>query len=461
MSNHLTKGSRRELFHLAWPIFLEMALFSVISSVDLMMLSRYSDNAVGAVGLTDQILSLFKILCSIATTGSGILCAQYVGASKSLQEKQPLILGSLLVNGLLGLLVSVSIVVGTDLFLTMMNVSEDLYVYGYQYLSIVGGGLFLHMGAMAFFALIRSHGETRAPMVFSLLMNVMNMVLNYILINGKLGLPAMGVAGAAVATVISTGAGCLLGGIYLFTKVLPGMSFKPEWQAMGRSIRQILAFGTPAAGEQISYTLSKVVMMGMITSLGTVAVNTHSYVNIITGYVYLVSAALGQGTAIMVGWDVGRKDLDSASSLCRFSVRCSFVVTMVVIGVMCLVRRQIMDLFTDDGAIIALGAAVILSDLLLDTGRSHNMVLVYSLRAAGDVRFPMYIGLFSMWVFNVGIAWVLSIGLGWGLVGIWIGLGLDECFRAVGMKIRWNTGAWKRYAILKVQEEPAAPQVAL
>lgn len=444
-------GSRRELFRLAWPIFLEVVLFSVIGSVDVMMLSGYSDNAVGAVGVANQIVSLFQVLCSIVTTGTGILCAQYIGAGRSIKEKQPLILAALLVNGALGVLFSVAIGAGADLLLTMMKVEDNLFVHGHRYLTIVGSCLFLQTISMTFSVLIRSHGKTRATMVFSVLMNVMNMILNYILIYGKLGLPRMGAAGAAIATVTSQAMSCVLGGIYLFTKVLTGMSFKPEWRPMGRSARQILAYGSPAAGEQISYTLSKLVVMAMVTSLGTVAVNTYSYVNIVTGYVYLFSVALGQGTSIIVGWNVGRRDLDGAYSLGRFSTRCSFLIAMVAVGIVCLLRRQIMGLFTKDEAIIAMGASVILADLLLDAGRSRNLVLVGSLRAAGDVRFPLYIGLFSMWAFSVGVSWILGIGLGWGLVGIWIGLGLDECFRAVGMQIRWRTGAWKRYATTKAQ----------
>lgn len=451
MEIHSTGGSRRELFRLAWPIFLEVVLFSVIGSVDVMMLAGFSDNAVGAVGVANQIISLFQVLCSIVTTGTGILCAQYIGAGRGIKEKQPLILAALLVNGALGVLFSVAIGAGADLLLTMMKVEDALRIHGHQYLTIVGSCLFLQTISMTFSVLIRSHGKTRATMVFSVLMNVMNMILNYLLIYGKFGLPRMGAAGAAVATVTSQAMSCVLGGIYLFWKVLPGMSFKPQWRPMGRSMRQILAYGSPAAGEQISYTLSKLVVMAMVTSLGTVAVNTYSYVNIVTGYVYLFSVALGQGTSIIVGWNVGKQDLDGAYSLGRFSARCSFLIAMVAVGIVCLLRRQIMGLFTKDEAIIAMGASVILADLLLDAGRSRNLVLVGSLRAAGDVRFPLYIGLFSMWAFSVGVSWILGIGLGWGLVGIWIGLGLDECFRAVGMQIRWRTGVWKRYATAKAQ----------
>ena len=112
--NHNTDQNRRELFRLTWPIFCESALFSLIGSMDVLMLSRFSDNAVGAVGIANQILFLFRVITNIITAGTGILCAQYIGAGKTTQQKQPLVLGALLVNTIVGLLFSIGILLGTD-----------------------------------------------------------------------------------------------------------------------------------------------------------------------------------------------------------------------------------------------------------------------------------------------------------------------------------------------------------
>ena len=331
------------------------------------------------------------------------------------------------------------------------NPDMDLYDYviavGKEYLTIVGSFLFVQMVNMTFTTVIRSHGHTRATMEFSLLMNLINMVLNYLLIYGRLGMPAMGAAGAAVATVISKCVNCILAGSYLLRKVLPGLSLRPQWQTMRQTIRKVLSYGAPAAGEQISYMLSKIVITSMITSLGAIAVNTYSYANTVIHFVYLFSNALGQCTAIVIGWEIGKKALDAAKALCLFSVRCSFAISMAIITVLILARNSVMDIFTDNPQIIALGGSLIIADFLLEIGRSQNLVLVSALRAAGDVRFPLYIGLFSMWFFGVGASWLLGIHMGWGLVGIWIAAGLDECFRAVGMQLRWQKGIWaKKYS---------------
>ena len=437
-----TLNYKKQLFKLTWPMFLEVVLFSVIGSIDIMMLSGFADDAVGGVGAVNQVLSLFQVVSNIITAGTGILCAQYIGAGKSMAEKQPLILGSLLVNTALGLIFSLAAVFGGDLLLTMVNIDEQLRPYAKEYLSIVGGFLFLQMIAMTFFVVIRSHGKTRTTMIFSLVMNLINVVLNYVLIYGKLGLPQMGVAGAAVATVVSKVFSCIAGGIYLFCFVLPGFSFKPRWKPMFRSIKTVLVYGSPAAGEQISYTLSKLVVMAMINSLGAVTANAYTYLNTVVSYVYLFSMSLGQGTSIIVGWEVGKKQPKNAEGICLFSVRCSFLIAMAAVGVLCLLRRPVFGLFTSNEEILTLGTSVLLTNFILEAGRSRNLVLVNALRAAGDVRFPLYIGLVSMWLFSVGFSWLLGIGLGWGLHGIWIALGLDECCRAIAMQLRWKSGAW-------------------
>ncbi len=449
MKNHaftISSAKRRELIRLTVPIFCEAALFTLIGSLDTVMLSQYSDNAVGAVGVANQVLFLFRVITNIVTAGTGILCAHYVGSGKSTPEKQPLVLGALLVNSLIGIAFSVAILLGADLILAAMNVSQELYIHGKDYLTIVGSFLFVQTVAMTFTSLIRSHGKTKATMVFSLLMNLCNLVLNYILIYGRLGLPRMGAAGAATATVISTCFSTALSGWYLFRKVLPDLTWQADWGATRQAVRKILALGGPAAGEQISYTLSNLVIMVMVTSLGTTAVNTYSYVNTITRFVYLLSMALGQGAAILIGWEIGKKQLSEATAICNVSVRYSFLFSMGAIALLSLLRESALGLFTEDPGIIAMGSAIILSDFLLEAGRSRNLVLVNALRAAGDVHFPLQIGLFSMWFFSVGFSWLLGLHMELGLIGVWLALGLDECFRAVGMQLRWKKGTWSRYA---------------
>jgi putative MATE family efflux protein len=438
---------RRQLFKLTWPLFLELILYSVIGSVDTLMLNNFDTNATGAVGNVNQILGLFQVLSNIITAGTGILLAQYIGAGKSLKEKQPLIIGALMVNALLGVMFSLAAVFGTDILLDLMRVNPEHREYCAEYMRIVGGFLWVQMLAMTFSTVIRTHGKTTASMIFSVVMNLVNVGLNVLLIYGVWIFPKLGVSGAAIATVVSKCLACAAGGIYTFFFVLKGMSLRIHWKDTWKSIKSVVAIGSPAAGEQISYTLSKIVVMAMINSLSAAAVDTYALINTIVTFVYLLSMALGQGTSIIIGWEVGKGTTDEAKKLAMFSTRISTLMAMVFLGILIAIGYPLLNLLNPQ--IVKLGMAVLVADILLELGRSRNLVLVNALRAAGDVRYPLYVGLFSMWFFSVGMSWLLGIQIGWGLVGIWLGLGMDEFFRAVAMQIRWQKGTWIRFIVKK------------
>ena len=128
-----TLEHKKQLFKLTWPLFLEMVLFSVIGSMDTLMLGSYAADAVGAVGSVNSVLSLFQVVSNIITAGTGILCAQYIGAGKTMEEKQPLILGALIINTVLGILFSLVAVFGGDLLLAMVNLDPALRPYAKEY----------------------------------------------------------------------------------------------------------------------------------------------------------------------------------------------------------------------------------------------------------------------------------------------------------------------------------------
>ncbi len=441
--NETNLSKRRQLLKLTWPLFLELILFSIIGSVDTLMLNDFDTNATGAVGNVNQILSLFQVLSNIITAGTGILLAQYIGAGKTLKEKQPLIMGALIVNTLLGAVFSLAAVFGTDILLDLMGVNPEHRAYCAEYMRIVGGFLWVQMLAMTFSTVIRCHGKTTVSMIFSVGMNLVNVGLNALLIYGLWFFPKMGVGGAAIATAVSKCLACVAGGIYMFFFILKGMSLRIDWKQTWKGIKSVVAIGSPAAGEQISYTLSKIVVMAMINSLSAIAVDTYALINTIVTFVYLLSMALGQGTSIIIGWEVGKGTTDEAKKLAMFSTRISTLMAMLALGILIAIGYPLLNLLNP--AIVKLGMAVLFADILLELGRSRNLVLVNALRAAGDVRFPLYVGLFSMWFFSVVVSWLLGIQLGWGLVGIWLGLGMDEFFRAVAMQIRWQKGTWIRF----------------
>ncbi len=440
---------QKKLFQLSMPIFVESIMGTIIGSIDTIMLSSYSDDAVAAVSIANQILFLIQVLACIVTTGTSILCAQYIGAKKAEDEQNDLITASILMNVGMGVVLTILMSVFYPMILSFLNLSGLVQDYAGEYLSVINRFLWVQLISSIFSAVLRSYGKTKQCMYVSMGINVCNIVLNYLLIFGKFGLPAMGIRGAAIATVSGRFLGFLILMWILFDMRRKQSKWKIRWEKIVPNMFKVITYGIPAAGEQISYNLAQFFIMFFVTMIGMKAVTAQSYINTCVRFIYIFSMSLGQGTAIMIGWSVGAREYEKADKECRFAGRCTFTFSMVMMVVMFIFRNQMFSLFTSDLEIAALTRTVFLANFLLETGRSQNLVYVNSLRAVGDVKFPFYIGIVSMWCIAVGGSYFLGIVLKMGLFGVWIAQGLDECLRAVGMGIRWKKKGYTWIGVTK------------
>lgn len=444
-SRHLV---RRQLFNLTSPIFIEILLIMLLGSVDVFMLSRYSDGTVAAVGVVNQLLSLVFLLFNITTLGTSVLCAQYLGAEQKDSVKQ--VIGvSVLVNLLIGLAVSAGMFFYAAPLLRLMGLEESVIADGVAYMQIVGGFAFLQAVSMALSAALRAHNKAYYPMAVTALVNVLNIGGNYILIFGKFGFPALGAAGAAVSTSACRLVALVLLCYILFKKVVPGISVKLFRPFPKDKLKNLLIVGLPAAGEQFSYNFSQVVITYFTVMLGTAAVAARAYAMNIVMFSYVFAAAIGQGAAISIGHFIG-KDRDSAAyTVERYSIRLALGVTLVLSVLTALVGTNIFKLLTNNPEIIRMGALVLYIDVVLEIGRAVNITSVDSLNAAGDVYYPMWTGIIVMWGVAALLSYVFGICLGWGLAGIWVAMALDENIRAAVFERRWHSKKWTSKAFAR------------
>ena len=432
----------KKLFSITWPIFVEMLLFMLLGSIDIFMLSRYSDNSVAAVGIVNQIMGMMNLVFGVITTGTMIIYAQYIGAKKSEKDIIRLSGASIGLNVIIGIVVSLGLVMFRNGVLNFMNVAPELRGYSTDYLNIVGGFMFVQAIVSTFTAILRSHGATKVCMYVAMGMNLFNVISNYTLIFGNFGAPELGVSGAAISTVVSKCLATVILGIYLFKNVLNNFKAKYFKKFPWDEVKKIIGLGAPAAGEQISYQCAKIVGTIILTHISIDALTTNNYVNNVVMFVMLFAIAMGQGTSIIVGRLIGEGENERAYKLCMTSFKKAFIASTIMGIIIACCGKFIFGLFTDNTEIIALGCSVLLIDVILEPGRVFNVVIINSLRAAGDVKFPVYIGICSMWFFGVGVAYILSIPMGMGLVGMWIGLALDEWIRGIIMYRRWKSRKW-------------------
>ncbi|WP_424766515.1 MATE family efflux transporter [Paenibacillus sp. sgz302251] len=443
------------LFFLTWPIFLEIFLFMLMGITDTLMLSAISDNAVSGVGASNQYLHIAILLLEVIGNGASIVVAQYIGSRKFIEAAKISALAVTL-NLAVGLFISFMFVLFGGQLLQSLNLQGEILEHAKSYLAIVGGMIFLQAIINSVAAIIRVHGFTKEAMLVSLGMNVIHLILNYLLIFGKFGFPEMGVQGAAISSVISR----FLALIVFFWLLYRIMSVRVElhyyFTLSKEYIFKILRIGIPSALEQVMYQACQIVFLFYATYLGAAALAAKNYANNISMFTYLFAFAIGMGTAIIVGRLVGAEDPTQAYHRVWKSVRYASVVTLAAVLLVIIFREPLMRMFTDDEEVIRLGVSVLLLSIVLETGRTINIVLINSLRAAGDAKYPLWIGMFSMVMMSLPLGYFFIFHLELGLAGIWLAIAADEWLRAVIMFFRWRSRAWEKHSLVKRDhKEPA------
>jgi putative MATE family efflux protein len=448
------KAAKLSLFAITWPIFIEILLHMLMGNADTLMLSQYSDHSVAAVGLTNQLLSVVIVMFGFVATGASVVIAQAIGAKLDKTAAEVAVV-SIIANLLFGLLLSGALLIWGDTFLKWMNTPPELMKEATSYLMIVGGFSFVQSVIMTIGAAIRSYGFTKDAMYVTIGMNILNVIGNYLFIFGAFGFPVLGVEGVAISTVFSRFLGLVVILYLLFKRSSIPLPFAKSFKLIPLHIKSVLKIGLPAAGEHLSYSGSQMVITFFITLLGTSALTTKVYTFNIMMFIFLFAVAIGQGTQILIGHMIGAKSYDSAYKMCLKSQTYAMIISFFMAGVASLFAKPLLSLFTDNPEIIKEGTLLLYLTLLLEPGRSFNLVIISSLRAAGDVKFPVVMGVISMWGVSVTLAYLLGIVFELGLAGIWIAFIADEWLRGLFMLARWRKRKWQNKFMVRNAEATA------
>ncbi len=503
---------KKHLFHLTIPIFIDIALVMLLGAVDTVMLSRYSDNAVAAVGLDNQLISFVFLVFQFVSMGAAILCAQYFGAGLRTRFMQ--IVGiAILANLLLGLTVSGALWLWAAPLLRAFGLREEVLPDGVTYLEITGALAFFQALSLTFSAALRSTGNTIKPMLVTVSVNVINILADYALIFGHWGCPAMGVEGAAWATAVSRiiaaiilasfmpniwraavaehrrnnlhyvtqrlhsvvhgkkrKIGTLLLKAPIYTLRASYLVVRTPFIAVKKSVKtakrinnsyrayftpfpwqelkNLIHIGIPAMSEEMSYSLSQITITFFINQISTEALTTKVYCTTAITFVILFSTSIVQGGNILVGHYIGQLRYRAAYILGNYVFHTAMKLTLIVASLLAIGGHTLMTLLTDNEEIIRMGTWIFCIDLLLSYGRVKNVFACGTLRATGDAVYPVIVGVICQWSVAVGVAWVLGIPMGFGLIGMWIGFCMDENLRGVILMRRWHSLKWRGKAFV-------------
>ncbi len=436
-----------EIFNLAWPLFIENLLRFSLGNVNIFMLSLYSDQTVGAVGVANDIMKMVLLVYSVIGVGTSVIVSQYLGSGRK-QAAGKVATVAIVSNLLLGLLLSLVVLIFAPNLLRMMNLPKELMDYGVPYLTIVGAASFTQSLMATMSGIFRSHGYTKFSMYMVTMMNILNITGNYLIIFRPMGLPAYGVTGIAWSLAISEAITVVVMLVVLLRRIHLALRWRDFLPFPAGIFKGIVKIGLPSAGEYLSYNGSQLVTTYIITLLGALALTTKVYTQNIMYFVWMIGLSIGQGTMILVGHKVGARKTDDAYDCVMLNLRLSILIDLGLAIIVALFGWRILHIFTGNHEILATGVKLLFITILLEPGRALNLVIGNALRGAGDIKYPVVMQVISMWLVGVPLCYLLGVHWKMGLPGIWLAFAADEWTRGLILYFRWKTNIWREKSLI-------------
>jgi putative MATE family efflux protein len=437
----------RQSFKLAWPISLQSILVTMLGMSDIMMVGHLGDTAVASVGLGNRIQFVVLIILSGLATGVGVLSAQYFGAGKN-GRIGPVIIKTLLLGvGFLLPVVLLTFAFG-DLIVGLGTTDPDIINTGKAYLWVTMPSLLFLIVVMVFENALRGLGQVKFSMALGMIAIVINIALNYWLINGGLGVEAMGVAGAAWATFIARGIHASLIVFWLYKRkhvVFPTRPSRNEFYDKGQWVHLIKLVWPMMVGVGV-WSLGTFVYQLIYGRIGTQELAVMSLMAPLEGLLISFFFGFASACSIMLGQRLGKDAFTSAWSVARGFAICAPIVTLFLgLGMWSLESLVFMPYDNLDKDTLSVAHDIFMLITFGTCIKVFNMTASMGiLRAGGDNKYCMFIDFSGMWV--VGIPLTFAAAFYFGLPLYWVVLITysEELIKSVLFVSRLRAKYWLR-----------------
>ncbi|MEX0975440.1 MAG: MATE family efflux transporter [Bacillota bacterium] len=434
---------RRGIFAMIWPVATENVLLMLIGFVNTAMVGRLGAATILAVGLSGRVGMFVWIILGAVGTGATVLIARALGAGDQEQVRR-IAQQALLVAMILMLLISGTAYVFAPSLLAMFKATPDSLPIGVAYLRILAFSMPFQALYLVISAILRGTGNTRVPMQIALVINLVNVALNSVLIFGRLGFPALGFRGPAVASIVGQMAGVSIAAWYLFsTRSGVGIRLRDRVSLDVPLVRRLLGIGIPSSAEMFFWQIAAIIIFRLINDFGTIAGAAHQLGLQAEGISYMPSAGFGIAATALVGRSLGARNPHLAERYIREIVRWGIALSACATALLVFAPRLLMGILTNDKAVIALGAQYLMLMGFSQIPQQISMTLGGSLRGAGDTVTAMVAAAVGIWGFRVPFAFILSRSFGLGIHGVWWAINIDQWVRVVIVGWRYLSGKWK------------------
>ena len=439
------------IFTLAWPTMLEQILSTAIQYIDTAMVGNLGTDAMAAVGSTSTVSWLF--VSSISAFGVGFLA--YISQARGRGDDESArraVMQAIITVIVMGTLFTV-LTVGVSRYVPKwMNVDPSIRDLAARYFFITYLAMLPRSANMILGTVLRASGDTKTPMRIGVGVNVINLVMNYLLINptrtvSLFGLEftmpgaGMGVIGAAVASVISF----IFGGIAMTVSVFRheeisprGLPFRIDMEIMRPCLRTAIPYMFQRFGSSLGY----VVFASMINSLGATATAAHTIGNTVESAFYIPGFGMMTAAATLTGNYIGARDHESLHKMARVTLLCEVLMMTVTGSLLFIFAPDLVRIFNKDPEVIALCSTVLKMVACSEPFFGVTNVLEGMLQGAGNTKFSLYVNIAAMWTMRILGTYILTQVFDFGLIGAWTGMIAHNMTSFLCYAIYYKSGKW-------------------
>lgn len=433
--------TRKDLTRILLPLLAEQILAVTVGMFDSMMVSSAGEAAVSGISLVDSINLLLSNIFAALATGGAVVCSQFLGrkdysaartSAKQLYYVVFFVSTAIMAIALLFRTSLLSLIFG-KIDADVMGHAKIYFLFtalSYPFLALYNGGA----------AVFRAMGNSKISLYVSLGMNGVNIVGNAILIYGF----QLGAAGAAIATLFSRILGAWVMLALSHNKKNPIyvenlFRYRPDFPL----IKNILHIGVPSGMENGMFQFGKLLTQSLVSTFGTAAIAANAVANTLASFEYAAGGAVGLTMITVIGRCVGAGEKEQAKQYVKKLLGVGYAVMLAVALLLTLSAKLIIGVYKLSAESSSLALTLILvHNIFAVTIWPLAFTLPNSFRAASDVRYPMLVSVFSMWVFRVACSYILALGFDLGVLGVWIAMLIDWGFRTILFVIRFVSGRW-------------------
>mgnify|MGYP001113145243 CR=1 FL=1 len=434
---------RKSILSFTWPCIAELMLVSMISIINLAMVGHLGAYAITSVGLTNQPVMVSVAVFQAFNVGATAMVARFVGA-KDYENAKKVVIQALIIAVISG---SVLCILGFSFsrwIVVTMGAQDDTVDYASMYMKYMSVGIIFQAIPTVVTSLLRGAGDTRSPMRYNIISNIVNVLAGFIMIYGLWFIPAMGIEGAAIATTLAKFSACALSIYTIITSSLPvAVSIRDKFRLDFLMLKRIMNIGLAAAVEQLILRTGFVIFTMVVAELGTVSFAAYQISESITGLSINFSLALGMASTSFMGRNLGAKKPEMAEAYCDELRKIALSASMIISACFFFGGYYITRIFTTDMEVILLTALLMKVIAFMVPFQNSQLVLSGGLRGAGDTKWPLFAVISGIVFVRVPLAIILIKFLHFGVWAASLAGVIDQLARSIVVYFRFRDGKWK------------------